>query len=149
VAGYRYRLDSATMTAIQTPLPKQRTFTGTRPTPPTNPNVTTTTLTPQPVNGVSATGTTTTLTIPAGAVGNAQAITVTRTVWTSTALQIPVEIKTSDPRFGSTDMELTNVSLAEPSSTMFVVPSGYTIKTGGPGASGPAGRMRGPGGPRF
>jgi hypothetical protein len=92
---------------------------------------------------VSATGTTVTETIPAGAIGNSQPIVHTRTTWISTQLSIPVEIKTSDPRFGTTDMELTNILTTEPSASLFVVPSGYTVKQGGRGGFGPSG----PGGP--
>ena len=73
-------------------------------------------------------------------------------MWISTELKVPVQIKSSDPRFGSTDMELTNIAQAEPSASLFVVPAGYTVKTGGrgPGGPGPAGfrggspQMRGP-----
>jgi hypothetical protein len=148
VAGYRYRLDSATMIANQMALPPKRVSSGTRPTPPANPNVTTTSLGTQVVNGVSATGTQITMTIPAAAIGNAQAISVVRVSWVSTALQVPVQIKTSDPRFGSSDMELTSIVQTEPAGTLFTVPAGYTVKTGGhPGAGdrkgGPAGHVRG------
>ena len=144
VAGYRYRLDSATMIAEQMALPPKRDFTGTRPAPPANPNVTTTSLGMQVVNGVSATGTQVTMTIPAGAIGNAQPISVVRVSWISTALQVPVQIKTSDPRFGSTDMELTNIVQAEPNGSLFIVPAGYTVKTGGRGGPMAAGRNGGP-----
>jgi hypothetical protein len=145
VAGYRYVLNSSTMTAIQTPLPTP----GTRPvppagtTPPTRPNaptVTKTTLPPSSINGVAATGTQVTETIPAGAIGNAQPIVITRTTWISSQLSVPVEIVTSDPRFGTTDMELTNIIQAAPDASLFVVPAGYTVNQGG-------GRGFGPGGP--
>ncbi len=155
VAGYAYRLDSSTMTATQMKLPTPRTTTGTRPTPPANPNVTTTSLGTSVVNGVAATGTQVTRTIPAGAIGNAAAISVVRVVWTATALGVPVQIKANDPMFGTTDMELTNVVQAEPNGSLFIVPAGYTVKTGGgpggharDGGPGPGGRLRGgPGGP--
>jgi hypothetical protein len=149
VAGYRYMLNSSTMTAIQTPLPTPGS--GTRPTPPAGttpperpnaPTVTKTTLPPSNnVNGVPVTGTQVTETIPAGAIGNAQPIVITRTTWISTQLSVPVEIITSDPRFGTTDMELTNIIQAAPDASLFVVPAGYTIKQG-------SGRGFGPGGPR-
>lgn len=142
VAGYRYELNSSTMIAIQTPLPKPRTSsssTTTPPTRPTNPNVTTSSLGTSTINGVPATGTQVTDTIPAGAIGNAQAIQVVRVTWVSTELKIPVEIKTADPRFGSRDLEVTNIVEAEPSASLFTVPSGYTIKQGG-GRGGRGGR---------
>lgn len=136
VGGYRYRLDSSTMIAMQAPLPPQRTP-GNRPAPPVNTNVSTTSLGTQVINGVPCTGTQVTETIPAGAIGNAQAIQVVRVAWVSTALQVPVQIKTTDPRFGTTDMELTNIVQAEPNASLFVVPAGYTIQ------SAPAGGQRG------
>jgi hypothetical protein len=152
VAGTRYTLDSSTMTARQSGLPPfngRRVGTGnSRPAPPTSPNVVQTSLGTAVVNGVSATGTQITETIPAGAIGNAQPIQIVRTTWVSTELKVPVQIKTIDPRFGTTDMELTNITQAEPSASLFVVPAGYTIQSGG-GRGGPGGprgaSRRGPG----
>lgn len=143
VAGYRYRLDSATMVAMQAALPPQRTPGATK-TRPANPNITTTSLGTQVVNGVQATGTQVTQTIPAGSIGNAQPIQIVRVEWVSTALQVPVQIKTSDPRFGTTDMELTNIAQSEPSGTLFTVPAGYTIQQAG-GRAGANGRRPAPG----
>ncbi len=150
VAGYRYELNSSTMIAIQTPLPKGRPATTTstgerrnRPDRPSNPNVTTADLGTLVVNAVPATRTQVTETIPAGAIGNAQSIQVVRVTSVSTELKIPVEIRTSDPRFGSRDLEVTNIVQAEPSASLFTVPAGYTIRQGG----GRGGRG-GPGGPR-
>jgi len=145
VAGYRYELNSSTMTAVQTPLPPPRTSTGTRPTRPSGANqpaVTTVSLGTMTVNGVTATGTKVTETIPAGAFGNAQAIQIVRTTWISTDLKIPVQVQSSDPRFGTRDLELTNISTAEPAGTLFVVPSGYTVTAGHGGFPGGPGHKR-------
>ena len=148
VAGTRYALDSSTMIARQSPLPPFRSAPANRPAPPARPDVTTTSLGTAVINGVQATGTQLTETIPAGAIGNAEAIQVVRITWVSTELKVPVEIKTSDPRFGNTDMELTNIAQAEPSAALFVVPPGYTVEQGGgrgPGrARGGARRGQGP-----
>jgi len=142
VAGYGYMLDSSTMTAVQSPLPRPRA--GMPPTPPARPadqngpQITTTSLGTQVVNGVVATGTQVTETIPVGAIGNAQAIQIVRVTWISNELKVPVQIRTSDPRFGSTDMELTGIVQAEPNASLFVVPAGYTVqqrnRPGGPAA---------------
>jgi hypothetical protein len=102
--------------------------------------VVTTALAPQSVNGVMASGTQRTETIPAGRIGNAQPIQISRVTWISNELKVPVQIRSSDPRFGTTDMELTNIVQAEPSAALFVVPAGYTIKPGGRGGA----QMRGP-----
>ncbi len=143
VGGYEYALDSSTMTARQSSLPHFNGSRGNaRPAPPERPNVAKTSLGTAVVNGVSATGTQMTETIPAGAIGNAQPIQVVRTTWVSTELKVPVQIKTIDPRYGTTDMELTNVTQAEPSASLFVVPSGYTVQQGGRGPGGPRGAGR-------
>lgn len=147
VAGNRYMLDSSTMIAHQSSLPPFRGAANARPAPPAPPDVTTTSLGTAVINGVSATGTQLTETIPAGAIGNTQAIQVVRITWISTELKVPVQIKTTDPRFGTTDMELTNITQSEPSASLFVVPAGYTIQQDsgrGPGGARGAAR-RGPG----
>ncbi len=144
VAGTRYVLDSSTMTAYQTPGPRTRpagSQTRTPPTPRDGATVVTTNLGTQSVNGVAATGTQITETIAAGAIGNAQPIQIVRITWISNDLKIPVQIKSSDPRFGTTDMELTNISTSEPAASLFIVPAGYTVKTG----LGIAGQGPGPG----
>ena len=151
VAGYRYVLNSSNMTAVQTPLPAPSgSTTGgappARPSPPNGIQIATVSLGTETINSVTATGTEVTETIPAGAIGNTQAITIVRTTWVSTVLKVPVEIKSSDPRSGTTDMELTSIQQSEPDPSLFTVPSGYTIKTGGPGSGGrgAAGAMAGP-----
>ena len=50
--------------------------------------------------------------------------------------------KTSDPRMGTTTMELTNVNRSQPDPALFTVPSDYTVKKG---MGGPMGGGRGPG----
>jgi hypothetical protein len=156
VAGTRYLLDSSSMTAYQSPLrvPQVRGAGGAaRPmaramTPRTGenaPQVVRTTLAPQSVNGLMSTGTHYVETIAAGQIGNERPIQVSRTVWVSNELKVPVQIKGSDPRFGTTAMDLINVVQSEPSPSLFMVPAGYTVKAGGGrGFGGPGG----PGGPR-
>jgi len=84
---------------------------------------------PSTINGRQATATRTTHTIPAGAIGNQQAITVTRTVWMSPELKVPLQIATEDPRFGTSTMTLTNIVEAAPDAALFQIPSGYTVRT--------------------
>jgi hypothetical protein len=154
VAGSHYVLNTSTMTAKQSPLPPARTGgppAGAPPRPPRGDThgaqVAQASLGVQPVNGVAATGTQTTETIPAGAIGNAQPIQVVRVVWISNDLKVPVQIRSSDPRFGTTDMELTNVALAEPNPSLFIVPAGYTVQQSrgpmGPPGAVPNSRFRG------
>ena len=84
----------------------------------------------QTVNGLAATGTRITHTIPAGAQGNSQAIQSVRETWMSSDLQVPVMVKTSDARFGTMTMQLTNIVRAEPDASLFQVPAGYTVTEG-------------------
>ena len=100
----------------------------------------------QTINGVAATGVRTTQTIPAGAIGNTQPIQTVREVWTSQDLKIPVMIKTSDPRFGETVMQLTNIQQTNPDPALFQVPSGYTVQSGPPRMGGGRGRPPAAGG---
>jgi hypothetical protein len=95
-----------------------------------DPNVTTENLGLQTINGVAATGHRITRTIPAGAMGNAQPIQSVREVWTSNDLKVPVLVKTSDPRFGTTVTQLTNINRAEPDAALFQAPAGYTVRQG-------------------
>lgn len=86
----------------------------------------------QTISGVSAQGTRYTRTIPAGQIGNEKAITIVSETWYSPDLQMLVMSKRSDPRFGDTTYQLTNIQRAEPDAALFQVPSDYTIKTGPP-----------------
>jgi hypothetical protein len=105
----------------------------------TDPNVATENLGIQTINGVQATGTRITRTIPAGAEGNTQPIVTVHETWSSDDLKVPVMVKTSDPRFGTTTTQLTNIVRAEPDPTLFQVPAGYTTSKehGGPRGGGP------------
>jgi len=142
VAGNVYRLNPQTMTALQSSIP-QRTpppAGASRPGTQQGSNqVQTQNLGTQTINGVAATGTQVTRTIPANTIGNAQPIQTVRVTWTSTALQIPVQVTVTDPRSGNTTMNLTNIVQAEPDASLFQVPSGYTVTN----AAAMRGRFRG------
>jgi len=144
VAGYSYMLNPATMTAVKRPLPPPKSAgSNGGPNSPRHPRgpeisgaqVQTENLGTQMVNGVSATGTRNTETIPAGAIGNQQPLAIVRETWVSTELKVPVQIKSSDPRFGNMTMQLTNIAQAEPDPSLFQVPSTYTVtaQAAGPG----------------
>jgi hypothetical protein len=107
----------------------------------TDPNLVTEHLGTQTISSVSATGTRMTRTIPAGAEGNSQPIVSVHESWMADDLKVPVMVKSSDPRFGTTQTQLNNVVRAEPDPTLFQVPSGYTIVKdhGGPRGRGPNG----------
>jgi len=92
----------------------------------------------QVMAGVTVQGTRTTETIPAGAIGNQNPIVIVSERWVSPQLQETIYSKRTDPRFGTTIYQLTNISQAEPAATLFQVPPGYTVTTR------PVGAMRRP-----
>ena len=98
------------------------------------------------INGVSAQGTRHTRTIPAGQIGNEKAITIVSEKWYSPDLQMTVMSKHSDPRFGQTTYNLTNIQQKEPDASLFAVPAGYTIQQGGRGPGMRGHGRRGPAG---
>ena len=137
VAGFSHVLHPATMTAVKTPVhvPGSMQNGGQHSKWNEASDVQTEDLGTQVINGFAATGTRTTRTIPAGAIGNQQAMQVVREAWVSIDLKVPLLIKSSDPRFGSTAMQLTNIVRAEPDASLFQVPAGYTVtaRMGRPG----------------
>jgi len=80
----------------------------------------------QSMQGVTAQGKRVTRTIPAGQAGNQLPIEVVTETWYSPDLQLVVMSKTSDPRFGETIYQLTNISRTEPDHSLFVPPPEYT-----------------------
>ena len=89
----------------------------------------------QTVNGVTAQGVRVVNVIPPGVIGNDREIPVVTERWVSTGLQVLVKSLSSDPRFGTTTFELTNISQTEPDSALFQVPAGYQLR-GSKGAKG-------------
>ena len=139
VAGYVYSLNSSTKIATRRVLKTPPS--GTSPDsnskgfagrghfgPQDSADVAASDLGTQNIGGVNAQGKRTTRTIAAGAMGNAQPITSTSETWYSPDLQVPVLAKRSDPRMGQSTYALTNVQRAEPSASLFQVPSDYTVQ---------------------
>jgi hypothetical protein len=126
VAGYSHILRPSTMTAISSLLRPHNASRGQRQNV-SQPQIED--LGIQVIAGLSATGTRTTRTIPAGEIGNQQPIQISRESWVSIDLKVPLLIKTSDPRFGTTTMQLTNIVRAEPDTTLFQVPAAYSVTT--------------------
>lgn len=79
------------------------------------------------VEGVLASGVRRTTTIPAGAIGNEQPIKIVSEEWRSPELQVFVSTDRIDPQTGRTTYRLLRINRAEPDSTLFQVPSDYTI----------------------
>lgn len=139
VAGFMYRLNASTKVATRTALrvPPASPNGGAQPGGPRGfgagrdgGNAQTADLGTQVIGGVSAQGKSVTHTVPAGAMGNAQPIVSSGEVWYSPDLQIVVQAKHSDPRMGQSTYALTNIQRAEPTPSLFQVPSDYTVQDG-------------------
>src|SRR5580658_2365830 len=84
----------------------------------------------QVIQGISVTGKRVTRVIAPGQEGNEKEIDVVTETWHSADLQVVVQSKTSDPRFGDTTYQLTGLSRVEPDPALFAVPAGYAITAG-------------------
>jgi hypothetical protein len=87
----------------------------------------------QVMDGITVEGTRHTLTIPAGSIGNDQAIESVTERWYSSDLQVVVKSVRTDPRFGQTVYQLSNIRRAEQPATLFEVPSDFAVSAGGRG----------------
>ena len=87
----------------------------------------------QSYEGIAARGTRTVTTIPANAVGNERPIEITYEKWFSDELQMVVYSKQSDPRTGEQTYRLTNINRNEPDPSLFKVPTGFKVVSGGQG----------------
>jgi hypothetical protein len=80
------------------------------------------------IGGVTADGTRTSFVIPAGKEGNSDPLTITHESWISSDLKLEVLRIDSDPRSGTTTMELSNIDRNEPQPNLFQAPEGYTVQ---------------------
>lgn len=94
---------------------------------PDGPAPTTENLGDQTIDGIHATGTRMTTTIPVGGMGNEQPMHVTSERWYSPELKAAVLTKHTDPWAGELKTQFTNVSTAEPDSSLFQVPADYKV----------------------
>ncbi|PYT19046.1 MAG: hypothetical protein DMG59_01795 [Acidobacteria bacterium] len=82
----------------------------------------------QVISGISVKGSRVTMTIPVGTFGNDREVKVINERWYSDDLQVLVKSSNSDPRFGVTTYELTNIVQAPPNPALFQVPADYTLR---------------------
>jgi len=80
------------------------------------------------VNGVDATGTRETRTLNPGAIGNSAPLSIVKEFWYSPQLGINVALNGVDPRPGTEQFLVTNISLTEPDPKLFTLPAGYTVE---------------------
>lgn len=82
------------------------------------------------IESVTAQGTRSTLVVPAGQIGNEKALTIVSERWYSADLDLVLETRHSDPRFGETRFRVLNLERKEPDHALFEVPADYRIDDG-------------------
>jgi hypothetical protein len=83
----------------------------------------------QLMSGLLARGSRVTVTIPAGTIGNGKDLKVVNERWYSDDMQILLKSSNSDPRFGTTSYELSDLVQAPPDPSLFQVPDSYLLRT--------------------
>lgn len=81
----------------------------------------------QSLSGLETVGTRETTVIPTGAIGNNSPVLVKQEFWYSPQLGVNLVSRRQDPRFGTQNFEVTDVTLGEPEAKLFEVPSGSRI----------------------
>jgi hypothetical protein len=127
VAGAQYTLYPRDCTARKTAL---RSAPPPPPRPPSSAQGKMELLGKQTIEGVETEGTRSRLTIPEGQIGNDRPIEIVNERWYSSALQVVVLSKHSDPRIGQHTYRLININRAEPDRSLFEVPADYMIREG-------------------
>ena len=79
------------------------------------------------VSGLETLGTRETTVIEAGAIGNDSPITVSREYWYSPQLGVNLISKLQDPRIGTQDFEVQDITVGEPDKKLFAVPPGSQV----------------------
>jgi hypothetical protein len=80
------------------------------------------------INGVPAHGTRITNVVPVGAIGNDREFRSVSERWFSDELNLLIKSVNTDPRFGTTTYELTNISRQPPDPSLFQPPADYTVR---------------------
>jgi hypothetical protein len=83
----------------------------------------------QTLHSLSIKGSRVTSTIPVGALGNDREMKVVNERWYSPDLQVLIRSSNSDPRFGVSSYELTDIVQAPPDPLLFQVPADYTVRS--------------------
>jgi hypothetical protein len=79
------------------------------------------------INGVSARGTRSTTVVPPGAIGNDREFRSISERWFSPDLNVLIKSISTDPRFGTTTYELTNINRLSPDPSLFRLPADYNV----------------------
>ncbi|RRA47899.1 hypothetical protein [Acidipila sp. EB88] len=87
------------------------------------------------LDGLDVLGTRETLTLNPGVVGNERPLTTTKEFWYAPELATNLAVTRNDPREGTQQILLSNVTRAEPQPTWFQPPSGFTLQAQRPATS--------------
>jgi len=79
------------------------------------------------VSGVDAIGTRESRTLNPGTIGNSSPLSIVKEFWYSPKLGINLSVKRVDPRHGTEQFLVTNISLSEPDPKMFAIPAGFNV----------------------
>src|SRR5579863_1388478 len=88
------------------------------------------------ISGVEVQGKRLTRVIAEGTVGNDRAFTTAEEIWHSKELDIDVQVKRTDPRWGTRTSTMTDFNFSEPDASYFQIPEGYRVENA-PGAASP------------
>ena len=80
------------------------------------------------LSGLEVEGKRLTRIIAEGTVGNDRAFTTVEEKWYSKELDVNVEVKRTDPRYGIRTTTMTEVNLGEPDPSYFQIPEGYRVE---------------------
>ncbi len=93
-----------------------------------DPDVTIEDLGPSNISGVIVEGRRITRMVPEGKAGNDRPFSTVEELWHSKDLDVDVQVKRSDPRYGTRTTTMTEVNLSEPDPKYFQIPDGYTVE---------------------
>jgi hypothetical protein len=80
------------------------------------------------IDGLNVVGTRETITINVGVVGNSQPLVTLKEFWYSPDLGVNLAVTRKDPREGTQEIRVLDLSRTEPDPTMFQIPAGYVVQ---------------------
>jgi hypothetical protein len=83
------------------------------------------------IDGLNVVGSRETITLNPGVVGNSQPLIGTREFWYSPDLQVNLAVTRKDPRVGTQEIRVGELSRAEPDPALFKIPRGFVVEGSG------------------
>ena len=80
------------------------------------------------MGGLEVVGTRVARVFPEGTVGNDRSFVSVEELWHSDELDVNIQVKRTDPRWGTRTTTLSEVNLGEPDASYFQIPEGYRIE---------------------